>query len=186
MRDVQLVHLPHFCCELLAGVPQVLHLMLAAIPCLENEADTEAPCIMASLCSLPAAQALQTGSITAVLYRGISTSCWHKLHLLLQLRWAAAQRSTDEHAVLVWADQGCCRGPCFQAGRLTVQVWGTVDTGRHQNKRKKQAVLCMACSACCHNFQYILSHTIQCSGAYNSIQSGPIPGSWEGARCCHC
>lgn len=82
---------PSCCCPgITAGVPQVLRLMLAALTHSELADDTETPCIMASLCSLPAAQALQAAAIAAVLHRGISIGCWHRLHPLLQLPNATA------------------------------------------------------------------------------------------------
>lgn len=68
-----------------AGMPQVLQLIFSASR-LSDEADhTTLPCIMASLCSLPAAQALPAGAIAAVLYRGISSGCSHRLLPLLDL-----------------------------------------------------------------------------------------------------
>jgi hypothetical protein len=49
---------------------------------------------MASLCNLPAAQALPVGTIATVLHQGIDSRRWHRLLPLLQLP-NAKQMSTQ-------------------------------------------------------------------------------------------
>jgi hypothetical protein len=86
-----------------AGAAEVSQLMCSAASHVKSERDSRSkPCIIASLCSLTAAQALSAGSITAVLYCSIDSgrsgttaflqrrttsagSCWHQLRPLLQL-----------------------------------------------------------------------------------------------------
>jgi hypothetical protein len=109
-----------------AGVSQVLQLLLAAASRQSWEHDrSTTPCIVASLCSLPAAKALQAYSITAVLYRGISTGAWHRLLPLLELH-NAKQMSTQCLCGLVKA---AAAKSAFQlVGALCRYAWYPPDT----------------------------------------------------------
>jgi hypothetical protein len=66
-------------------VAQVLQLLLSASRLADEAAHATVPCIIASLCSLPAAQVLPAGGIAALLYRGINSGRSHRMLPLLEL-----------------------------------------------------------------------------------------------------
>jgi hypothetical protein len=72
----------------------VLQLICIAAFRLEYNRHDTTPCIMASLCSLPAAQLLPAGGIAAALHQGINSRSGHRLRPLLQLP-NAKQMSTQ-------------------------------------------------------------------------------------------
>lgn len=73
-----------------AGVAQIAQLISAAA----DSQEAAAPCIMVSLCSLSAAQALPADSVNSALACGINSSRWLELRPLLELP-CAAQISTQ-------------------------------------------------------------------------------------------
>jgi hypothetical protein len=98
--------------------------MLAAASCKALNQRTK-PCIMASLCSLPAAQALQAGSIAAVLRCGINSRAWHRLLPVVELP-NATQISTQCLCGLIRAAASI---DAFQlVGVLCRYAWDITDT----------------------------------------------------------